>query len=252
MGFVDNLTGKTAAGAAKDAGKMQQESAMQASEMIGATGQQALQDIQGAPYQQIQSLIKPQNQMRFLEGNPMFQAALGSSNEQMKRMAAATGKVNTGGMVNSLFQNYLSQGNDFLNQQFNRAGMAQGLNQNLADTRMGIAGTQADLLTGGTAALAAGKVGAANARTQGAQGLLSAGTTGAALAFSDRRLKSSIKQHDKGINGLNRYKFKYHGSNDEMLGYMADEVLAIDPEHVFTHETGYLMVSAKYKPERLH
>lgn len=250
MGFVDRLTGKNAASAAKEAGRMQQESAMQASEMIGATGQQALQDIQGAPYQQIQSLINPQNQMSFLEGNPMFQAALGSSNEQMKRMAAATGKVNTGGMVNSLFQNYLAQGNDFLNQQFNRAGMAQGLNQNLANTRMGITGTQADLLTGGTSALAAGKVGAANARTQGAQGLLGAGVT--ALALSDRRIKNSIEQHGKGINGLNRYKFKYHGSNDEMIGYMADEVLAIDPEHVFTHETGYLMVSEKYKPERLH
>lgn len=250
MGFVDRLTGKTAANASKAAGKMQQQSAMEASEMIGATGQQALRDIQGAPFQQIQSLINPQNQMSFLQGNPMFQAALGSSNEQMKRMAAATGKFNTGGMVNSLFQNYLAQGNDFLNQQLNRAAMAQGLNQNLANTRMGITGTQADLMTGGTAALAAGKVGAANARTQGAQGLLGAAVTGAAL--SDRRLKNAIEKHDVGVNGLSRYKFKYNGSNDEMLGYMADEVLAVDPEHVFTHETGYLMVSEKYKPVRLH
>lgn len=82
-------------------------------------------------------------------------------------------------------------------------------------------------------------LGAANAQnaanSQLTQGLFSLG--GAALmaptgTFSDRRLKTNIKQIGTADNGLNVYSYNYVWGGPTQLGYMADEVEKLIPEAV--------------------
>ena len=88
-----------------------------------------------------------------------------------------------------------------------------------------------------------GQLGAANAQnaanSQLTQGLFQLG--GAALLaptgtfaglFSDRRLKTNIKQVGVADNGLNIYSYNYVWGGPTQLGYMADEVEKIAPQAV--------------------
>lgn len=75
-------------------------------------------------------MMDPENQVSFLENNPMFDAALGSVNEQSKRLAAAQGKANSGGLVQELFNNYLATGQSFINDRFNQFGAMDALRTN--------------------------------------------------------------------------------------------------------------------------
>ena len=61
------------------------------------------------------------------------------------------------------------------------------------------------------------------------------------LPFSDRRLKTNIKQIGKLSNGLNVYSYDIFGQ--PQIGVMADEVKQIIPEAVIRHESGYDMVN---------
>jgi hypothetical protein len=62
----------------------------------------------------------------------------------------------------------------------------------------------------------------------------------AALAFSDRRLKSNIRL--LGNNGRhNWYEYTIFGRRE--IGVMAQEVLQIKPNAIFVHPSGYLMVN---------
>ena len=68
----------------------------------------------------------------------------------------------------------------------------------------------------------------------GAAGLMApAGTFGGATGlFSDRRLKTNIKQVGVADNGLNIYSYNYVWGGPTHLGYMADEVEKIAPQAV--------------------
>jgi hypothetical protein len=55
---------------------------------------------------------------------------------------------------------------------------------------------------------------------------------GAAGLFSDRRLKTNIKQIGVANNGLNIYSYNYVWGGPTQLGYMADEVEKIAPQAV--------------------
>jgi hypothetical protein len=72
-----------------------------------------------------------------------------------------------------------------------------------------------------------------------AQGIGSAG--GAGLFFSDRRLKSNIERVGTHNLGIGIYEYDIGGQRQR--GVMADEVQAIKPEAVSTHESGYKMVN---------
>jgi len=67
-----------------------------------------------------------------------------------------------------------------------------------------------------------------------------AGAAAGAAIFSDRRLKSNIKFLGK-LNGYNWYEYDIFGTRQ--TGVMAQEVLAIKPEAVSVHDSGYLMVN---------
>lgn len=91
-----------------------------------------------------------------------------------------------------------------------------------------------------------GQLGAANAQnaanSQLTQGLFQLGGaallaptgtfSGAAGLFSDRRLKTNIKQVGVADNGLNIYSYNYVWGGPTQLGYMADEVEKIAPQAV--------------------
>jgi hypothetical protein len=62
----------------------------------------------------------------------------------------------------------------------------------------------------------------------GGIGSLASGLT----AFSDRRLKTNIKQIGTADNGLNVYSYNYVWGGPTQLGYMADEVEKLVPEAV--------------------
>jgi hypothetical protein len=105
---------------------------------------------------------------------------------------------------------------------------------------------QAAPLFNATQAQYQGQLGAANAQnaanSQLTQGLFQLGGaallaptgtfSGAAGLFSDRRLKTNIKQVGVADNGLNIYSYNYVWGGPTQLGYMADEVEKIVPEAV--------------------
>lgn len=163
MSFVKSVTGSDAADAAQKAGKIQSAAGKAAAAEFTPFQDLGLQNIAG-----LQGLID--NPMGYLQNNPMFNAALANTSEQLKMNQAMSGNLGSGGMVNQLFQNYLAQGNDFLNQQYNRMLSPIQIGYNAT-------GARGDYLTGAAAAKAAGVVGAANARSQGMNNLMSMGTS---------------------------------------------------------------------------
>lgn len=71
--------------------------------------------------------------------------------------------------------------------------------------------------------------GAQSAQQQGLMGLLGTGAMAGAYSFSDRRLKTDIKQVGILANGLPVYKYRYKFGGPEQVGLMADEVKLIHP-----------------------
>jgi hypothetical protein len=123
-------------------------------------------------------------------------------------------------------------------QRFNIAQLGQAAAAGQAANVQAAAGNIGGLLTQQANAIAAGQVGAANARAQFGQGLVQAGTTlGAAailapVAPSDRRIKTDIVRIGAMDNGLPLYSFRYKGKSDVHMGVMAQDVEKVKPEAV--------------------
>jgi hypothetical protein len=263
-GMYEDVSGKTAEDAAKKAGKKMSTAAVYAADLQAQSAREArsLTERMSQPYRDLgeqnigafQNLIS--NPMGYLENNPMFNAATAQQSEGIKNLQSLSGKSGSGGTVNQLFQNYLAQGNEHINQQYNRLLSPVQMGQNAA---AGQATQSAGLITGGANAQAAGHLGAANAQANALMGAANAGAAGTqnllglgAMLFSDRRLKENIEVKGRGDRGLPLYTFNYIGEKDKYLGYMADEVQKLDPNEVFLDaETDYLKVSYKYAPVRL-
>ena len=64
-----------------------------------------------------------------------------------------------------------------------------------------------------------------------------------AAAGSDRRLKENIKKLGDSPSGLGIYKFNYIGHAKKYIGTMADDVMKVMPEAVFTMANGFLGVN---------
>lgn len=88
------------------------------------------------------------------------------------------------------------------------------------------------------------QVGQGNSLMGGLFGLGSAALMSPAGTFSwlsDRRLKSNIERIGTHPLGIGLYAYDIFGARD--VGVMADEVLAVKPEAVSRHPSGYLMVN---------
>jgi hypothetical protein len=185
MGFVRRVTGKEAAGAAKEAGAIQQASAIEQAGEVGLARDRALarldpfQQATQAGVEQAGFLTDPNAQFDFVQNNPLFKLALENANRQTNQSAAAGGRLSAGDTLQDLSSNVLLQASPLIQQQKQSIsqllGLGTGIAENQANIDIGSTSDIANLITGGAAAQAAGKVGAANARTAGAQGLLQFG-----------------------------------------------------------------------------
>jgi hypothetical protein len=259
MGFVDRLSGKTAAKAAKKAGDIQSEAATLAAGNAFEVGQQAsgLYD----PFQQIAQqqgveqagfLTDPNAQFDFLQNNPLFQMGLDNANEQTLKSAASRGRLSAGDTLEQLTANSLLQAAPLISDQKNSISNMLTMGQNVAGNQGTIlqnaTTNQGNLLTGGAAAQAGGIVGAENARGAGYQNMIDIGGKVAA-AFSDPALKTNIDKLGT-YNGYNIYKWdwndeaKHLGLTGSSSGVMADEVKKINPDAV-SMNNGYMMVDYK-------
>lgn len=244
MGFVRDLTGKTAVTAATKAADVQVGAGREASALLDpfkAIGQQGLQ--------QASFLTDPNQQFQYLQDNPLFQSAIQAGDRNVDRLmqsAAARGRLSAGDTAEQLQtvgqQNILSNALPFIQNQ------QQGIG-NLLNYGLTTAGNQGNLLTGQGAAAAGGIIGAANARGQKAKNIFDLGMQGAqAFGFSDPKLKTNIKKVGKQ-NGFNIYEWTWNKAANTLglvgdgLGVMADEVQKIMPDAVIKDNSGYMKVN---------
>lgn len=188
MGFVkdtfDSITGKGAEKAARKAGKLQAESADKALELTRESRDIARGDLspfreagQGALNPLVSLVQDPQAQRQYVEDNPFFNSLLSQSRGDILQNAAARGKLGSGGTLKALDENVLTLGPGLVQNQINNlsnlANMGQASAAGQANVAQNAGAQGSNLITQRGNALASGQVGAANARSQGTQNLLS-------------------------------------------------------------------------------
>jgi hypothetical protein len=243
--FADpfDLLGRRSAKDAKDASKDQLEATKEAREQLERLNAPFI-DIGTSAIPGLQTFIDDPSGASFLEGNPLFNAAVERTGDQLINNSASKGKFGSGGLVNELFQNYLALGDDFVNSGFQRAFEPVRLGQNAANFQ----GTSAsDLITQGANAQAAGVIGSNNIKAQGAENAI--GVAALLSSFSDIRLKENIQYLEMDSDGIPIYEFNYRGGSDRYRGKMAQDLQKVYPSEVGTHESGYLVVSRRHSPE---
>jgi len=179
MGFVRNLTGANQAKAAEQSGDLLRAAGKEAQGIAVQAGEEAqtlfdpLAGLATRGVEESSFLANPQAQLDFLQGNPLFQLGLDNVNEQTMKMAATRGRLNAGDTLQQLNQNALLAATPLLNAQrqdigtlLNVGGHAVG---NQARIGLDQSNLGTDYLTGGESAKAAGVMGAAQAKTAGAQ-----------------------------------------------------------------------------------
>ena len=193
-GLGSSSAAKKSAKAALEAARIQAASAREAREQqerlnkpyidLGTENIGAYQDILDDPrYNTFETLQRDPYGADYLSNNPMFQASIDSAGRQMGAGSAAQGKLSSGGLVDALFQNYMATGDQYYgnylqrsdllgSSAYNRALMPVEIGQNAANFQ-GV--NSANLITGAGNALAAGKIGQANAYGQTAQNLANIG-----------------------------------------------------------------------------
>lgn len=202
MGFVSDIvggiTGSTAAEASLEGARIQAGSTREgiaetrASRELGLGFLSPFSGVGQQGIDQSSFLTDPQAQFDFLQGNPLFTAALESANTQTQQQAAARGRISSGDTQQQLSNNFLLSASPLIQQQ-------KGSILDLLNIGTGIAGSQAniatgtgaqvtDLITSGGAAEAAGVVGAANARSQGVKNLFNIGATALLAPISSSSL----------------------------------------------------------------
>ena len=261
MGFVRNLvggiTGSTAANAARDSAEIQANSGERAIEVLQQAtteGQSFLEPFQQLGQQgldQSQLLTDPSAQFDFLQNNPLFQMGLDNANRVTQQSAAARGRLSSGDTLQQLNNNALLTAQPLISNQQNSIQnlLNQGLQTatNQGNIAIGQGTNVANTTTDIGAALGAGQVGAANARAQGAQNILSLG--GQIYGeFSDPSLKENIELIGTK-NGFNIYTWDWNelankelGLTGSSEGVMADEVNEVMPEAV-EYKDGFMHVN---------
>ena len=273
MGFVRNITGKTAAKAAVKAGDIQSQSGLDAAEQVNVAGESAnnlLNPFALAAQGGVDNasfLTDSNEQFDFLQNNPLFKMGLDNANEQTLKMSAAQGRLSSGDTLQQLTNNSLLAASPLINNQKQSISDLLTMGQNTAANQGSIlqntATNAGNLATGAAASQAAGLVGAANAKSAGASnlmnlggafagskvggGLIDKGINAITGLFSDPSLKENIKKVGSE-NGYNTYTWDWNlAANDIGLtgsdtGVMADEVKLITPDAVKIHDSGYMMV----------
>jgi len=148
--------------------------------------------------------------------------------------ASGRGLLNSGGAMKAVqkFGTGLAQQdyNSFLDRLNQQAGTGMQAANALTNARYGTA----NLVTGANTNEGNAKANASLAEGGFLGGLLKSGIGAGFSLFSDRRLKSNIKQIDTLYNGLPWYEFNYNWEPGvTRYGLMSDDVRAVYPEAVF-------------------
>ncbi len=172
MGFLSSVVGSFTGSSAARSSRRAAQQQIAAEER----GRQQLIDLQ-EPFIELgrdaipglQTFIDDPTGASFLQGNPMFDAAIDNVNRVVSQGGAAAGRFNSGGITEELFNRYLATGDSLVNSAFNRAIAPITIGQNAAS----LTGTQnAASLGRAGAARAGGTIGAANARAGGVNNLI--------------------------------------------------------------------------------
>jgi len=178
------ISSSRAASASKSAARLQartQEAALRFAQQQAGIARRDL-----APFQQVgvealpalQEILTPEGQASFLQDNPIFDAALRSFDRRTNAQQAARGRFGAGDTAGELFENFMVSGIPLLANQQDRLFEAARLGQNSAvgsaNIAAGLGGRGAGLITGQGDSLAAGIVGASNARAAGLEQAFSA------------------------------------------------------------------------------
>lgn len=261
MGFVKDvgeaITGKTGADAAKSGSKAQ----VAQSEAAIEFARESLRTVRGdlAPFREAGAGAIPlltgaidDPSSRVLQ-NPFFQALASDQEQRLLASQAARGKVGAGETGDQLTRNLLLLGNQFAQQDvgnlFNLATLGANAAAQTGTATQQTSGQVGNLLTGIGNAQAAGLVGAANSQQQALTNIFGQGAgLGAALAFSDIRLKENIR-FTHAENGINMYVWDWKEEHKSLVGSqdnsgpIAQELRKTHPDLVITDpETGFLKV----------
>jgi len=192
--------------------------------------------------------------------DPSYDFRMQEGVNALDRSAASRGRVLSGAqgkavtrygqnMASQEYQNAFSRSQNVFNTNMNTQKSLAGVGQQAvgnvqqAGNIMGQSVSQANMDIGN--ALAQSSIQSTNAQIQGQQNLLGTATSlgGAALMFSDKRLKKNIERIGRA-NGHNIYKWEWKdsGRKDMSTGVIAQEVMEINPEAVTEADNGYLMV----------
>lgn len=266
----DQISGKAAADAAKEAAELQSAAGTDAianlrqAQIEAAARQQPFeqfgtdQGIGQLPglFQQQQDAI---NNPTGILNNEFFQAMARDQEQRLLNIQGSRGKGFSGGTQDALARQQLLLGNQFSQQnigniqgqiqnQFNAASIGQN-----AASRTGVQGLQTAGNIGGVLGnianvQAAGIIGQQQAGAQGIDNIIGIGQ--AIAGFSDQRLKTNIEfSHKHPKFGVNIYTWDWTeeakaivGDQDE-TGPIAQELMLTRPDLVITDpETGFLKV----------
>jgi len=191
MGFLSQLanvfTGSEDAKAAKKAGALQNEMAQNVvSNELRPARDRSLGYL--SPYEQLGQqglsmagfLTDPQQRADFAMNNPIYQMSRNMLTEDMNQSAASAGRLSAGDTLVELQNAGARAAMPFINQQsqniFDLINFGGGMAGNMANIDLSTADKISDYLTSGTAAKAAGVVGAQNARSGATGNLIDLGT----------------------------------------------------------------------------
>jgi len=268
MSFVGDLFGGGQADAASQSADAQVQAgrdAIAATRAATIRGQEFL-----APFGQVAQrgidessfLANPQAQFESLQNNPLFQLALDNANEQTNAKAASQGRLSSGDTLERLSNNVLLSAQPLIANQRqdinNLLNLGSGIARSQANTAIGQGSAVSGLLTDIGSARSAGIIGNQNARSTGADNIVSALGVGAgsdigksaitALSgalFSDSRLKQDAEITGINENGYNLWKWQWNAKAKELFGLTGDsfgvmfsDVLKKNPDAV-AYEKGY-------------
>lgn len=169
MGFVDRITGKTAAKAAKKAGEIQSDTALAAAETYNPLLSATNQGLSKAGF-----LTDPNAQFDYLQSNPLFQAVMQQNQFQTQQAqdqlfsgAAAQGRLTSGDTIQQVQNLGQNSANNLLLAASPLIQDQKASIGGLLDFQNSILANQGNLRTGAAAAQAGGIVGAENARGAG-------------------------------------------------------------------------------------
>lgn len=271
-GMFDDITGETQSDAADDAAKLQYASTIAGIEESRRAAEQQRTDLQ--PFRGLasndmlnlyQQTAMPTDYSYDPAQDSLLNNAVNRAARETLALQAAQGKAGSGGtglaITEAIAPIYMQRQNDLFNQRYNAQNQRFGqINQIISNAQNAAAGQGAatsnmagnitDLYGQGANALAAGRIGQANAQAQGTQNTVAAlGALASLFSFSDERMKDDMELVGQDENGMNVYRFRYKSPIFE--GYSAQEVAQVDPQNVMLDQSGMLKVSPKYAPRRV-